>query len=294
MRVLAQSPRVVAAVAGIDEHARHILAAATGFNLFGPSFALTRCGAHEGGRRDVQLQLLDGAVILDGVYHLASRRHGLHGTFILGRYGFHRLAVERQQPDARPVGARVAGVAHGDDVVVVIPAGHEELPQFGDDGAVEVAHRHATRRGFKHHHRPVGRERGPQVAVAVLDGLQGAGDARLIDQIELVATGIGPGTHVPVAAVHLVLAVDDHARRGAQGLHPSVLRLEDHLVFARGRVIAVTGTIHQPVLLALLGDVKHLAVVAEDGVKARIVLVGDSGHGTRHEVFQQQARRIGG
>ena len=93
----------------------------------------------QGCRCDIQLQLLDGAVVDDAVDHLVACHHGLNGTLILAADGLAHLAVNRQQPDVRPAQAHVARIAHRNDVVVVVPAGHEEFAQVCNDLTVEVA-----------------------------------------------------------------------------------------------------------------------------------------------------------
>ena len=282
---------VVPSMTGIDKHAGHVPAAHGVFHLFG--LTLARSGRHGQCRRDVKGQLLDLAVIDDTIDDLVASHHGLHGALVLGCDGLHGFAVDADEPDARPAQADVAHVAHRDDVVIVVPARHEELAQVGNNGAIEVTHVQPPGRGLKQHTGAIGRKRRPQVAVTVLDGLQSTRGALLIDQVEHGAARVAIGTHLLGAAIDLALAIDYHSTGGMQRLHAPVLGLENDLVLARGRVIAAARAVEKAVLLALLGDIVHLVVGAQDGVKARIARRGHRGHGARCEILQQQAGRLG-
>ena len=77
-------------------------------------------------------------------------------------------------------------------------------------------------------------------------------------------------------------------------MHAAVLRLEHHLVLARGGVIAMARAIDEAILLALLGDVIHLAVMADNGVETGVALVGHCRNGACREVLQHQAGALGG
>ena len=129
---------VMATMAGVDEHAGHILAADGVLHFLGLTLASGRSGWHCWS--DVQLQLTHLAAVEQRVNHLATCRHGLHCALVTTRDGLAHLAIDRQQPDARPAGTHIARIAHGDDVIVVVPAGHEELTQIADDLPVQVTH----------------------------------------------------------------------------------------------------------------------------------------------------------